>query len=126
MIVGDGQRSSPLVSDRDGKHARGVRARLLLRMWSEKAGGGGHDVCRRDRNAGHSRTSGSGPGSLKVPAHGRGEVRRVASRCQPFLCRTRRSEESLGIPTESVRRARLERIAEQHHLRSIRQRNVRA
>ena len=38
--------------------------------------------------------------------------------------RARRSEESLGIPPEGVRRARLERVAEQHHQRRIGQRDV--
>ena len=43
-------------------------------MWTEKRGGGKHDLCRSDQNAGHSGTSGPGPRSLNVPAHGRCEA----------------------------------------------------
>ena len=45
----------------DGKILGGVRAWLLLRMWSEEPGGGRHDLCRWDQSAGYSRTSGAGP-----------------------------------------------------------------
>src|SRR6266404_5485348 len=41
--------------NRDGKGLRRLRAWLPVRMWIEKPGGGKHDFCRCDQNAGHSR-----------------------------------------------------------------------
>ena len=75
---------SPLLSGRDGKGPRGVCSWLPLRMWIEKPGGGRHDFCRRDQNAGHSGTSGPGPRSLNVPAHGRCEARSSRPRWRTF------------------------------------------
>ena len=77
--------SSALPSNPGGKSLRGVHVWFSFRMWSEKPGGGRHERCRRHQDACYSRTSGSGPRSFNVLAHGRCEVRRVASRGQSFL-----------------------------------------
>lgn len=108
----------------DGKILRGLRTWLAFRMWSEKRGGGKHDLGRRDQNAGYSRTSGTDPRSLNVCAHGRCEAARVAPGGQPFLCRNGRCEDGFRVQPEGARRARLEGIAEHVRHRAISQRDV--
>src|SRR2546430_11683106 len=51
--------SLPLLAHRDGKGVCGLHTWLPRRMWTEKGGGGKHDLCRCDQNAGYSRTSGA-------------------------------------------------------------------